>query len=70
MRCSSSSKSLRCNYRERHRIKIGQIFAGHEKVALYLNPCKEVFYKKLGFNCMSTAMPMFKSQDEALELGW
>jgi hypothetical protein len=36
----------------------------------YSEPGKELFYRKLGFKRMSTAMAIFENQDQALERGY
>jgi len=41
----------------------------HRKIILYAAPGKEPFYRKLGFKQMTTAMAIFKNQDQALEGG-
>jgi ribosomal protein S18 acetylase RimI-like enzyme len=41
----------------------------HRKIILYSVPGKELFYKKLGFKRMTTAMAIFKNQAQALERG-
>ena len=43
---------------------------GHRKIILYAVPGKELFYKKLGFKRMATAMAIFENQGQALELGF
>jgi len=50
-------------------LKLVELSTGHRKIILYANPGKEGFYKKLGFNRMSTAMAIFKDQDRALRTG-
>ena len=50
-------------------LKLVEFSTGHRKIILYANPGKEGFYKKLGFNRMSTAMAIFKDQDRALRTG-
>lgn len=41
----------------------------HKKIILYAATGKELFYRKLGFKRMATAMPIFKNQAQALENG-
>jgi ribosomal protein S18 acetylase RimI-like enzyme len=40
---------------------------GHNKIILYSNPGKEQFYSKLGFAKMTTAMAIFKDQEQAFK---
>ncbi len=42
---------------------------GHKKIILYSNPGKEVFYKKLGFKKMNTAMAIFQNEAAMIENG-
>ncbi len=42
---------------------------GHKKILLYSVPGKESFYRRLGFNRMTTAMAIFENQSSALERG-
>jgi len=49
--------------------KLKELSAGHKKIILYANPGKEVFYKKLGFLRMRTAMAIFHNQERAIEAG-
>jgi ribosomal protein S18 acetylase RimI-like enzyme len=49
--------------------KIVELSKGHKKIILYSSPGKESFYKKIGFKRMSTAMAIFKNQNQALEWG-
>lgn len=42
---------------------------GHKKIILYANPQKELFYEKLGFKKMATAMAIFENQTQAFDLG-
>jgi ribosomal protein S18 acetylase RimI-like enzyme len=42
----------------------------HRKIILYSVPGKEVFYKRLGFKRMNTAMAIFQDQGRALEQGY
>jgi ribosomal protein S18 acetylase RimI-like enzyme len=41
----------------------------HKKIILYAAVGKEGFYRKLGFKRMTTAMAIFKNQDQALKNG-
>ena len=43
---------------------------GHRKIILYAVPGKELFYDKLGFKRMTTAMAIFENQGQALEQGF
>lgn len=49
--------------------KLVELSDGHKKIILYSYPGKEIFYKKLGFKRMSTAMAIFENQDQAVEWG-
>ncbi|TEW44070.1 GNAT family N-acetyltransferase [Psychromonas algicola] len=49
--------------------KLVELSKGHRKIILYSYPGKEAFYKKLGFNRMSTAMAIFENQSQAIEWG-
>lgn len=49
--------------------KLVELSNGHSKIILYTNPGTELFYNKLGFRRMSTAMAIFENQRLALELG-
>ena len=49
--------------------KIIELSKGHKKIILYSSPGTKSFYKKSGFNRMSTAMATFKNQNKALEAG-
>lgn len=49
--------------------KLVTLSAGHNKIILYSKPGTENFYKKLGFNKMSTAMAIFENQKNALDSG-
>ena len=49
--------------------KLIELSKGHKKIILYSSPGAESFYKKLGFNRMSTAMAIFEDQNQALEAG-
>jgi citrate lyase synthetase len=42
----------------------------HKKIILYSVPGKELFYKKLGFKRMCTAMAIFDNQNVALARGY
>jgi ribosomal protein S18 acetylase RimI-like enzyme len=42
----------------------------HRKIILYSVPGKEVFYKRLGFKRMNTAMAIFRDQNAALAQGY
>ena len=42
---------------------------GHKKIILYANPGKEVFYQKLGFKKMNTAMAIFSNEQYAIDVG-
>ncbi len=41
----------------------------HRKIILYAAPGKEVFYQKLGFKRMATALAIFQNQAQALASG-
>ncbi len=43
---------------------------GHRKIILYAVPGKEGFYRKLGFQRMTTAMAIFEDQAGALAHGY
>lgn len=49
--------------------KLVELSSGHRKIILYTTPGKETFYLQLGFRRMSTAMAIFKDQDQALKDG-
>ena len=49
--------------------RLAQHSAEHKKVILYAVPGKEPFYRKLGFKRMTTAMAIFKDQEQALARG-
>lgn len=49
--------------------KLVALSEGHKKIILYARPGKELFYKKLGFMHMSTAMAIFEDQSKALNSG-
>ncbi len=49
--------------------KLVELSKGHKKIILYSYPGKEMFYKKLGFKRMSSAMAIFENQNQALESG-
>lgn len=44
--------------------------SGHKKIILYSVPGRELFYKKLGFRSMCTAMAIFENPGVALERGY
>lgn len=46
------------------------LLVGYKKIILYSVPGKERFYKKLGFQRMTTAMAIFENQGAALERGY
>ncbi|MCF6338633.1 MAG: GNAT family N-acetyltransferase [Gammaproteobacteria bacterium] len=50
-------------------LNLVELSKGHKKIILYAYPGKELFYKKLGFKSMNTAMAIFKNQNHAIELG-
>ncbi len=50
--------------------KLVELSSGHRKIILYSVPGKELFYKKLGFKRMSTAMAIFENQAVAMERGY
>ena len=47
--------------------KLLEFSYGHNKIILYSYPGREDFYVKLGFAKMSTAMAIFKNQEQAFE---
>lgn len=49
--------------------KLVELSEGHTKIILYTVPGKELFYQKLGFKRMSTAMAIFHNQTQAIESG-
>ncbi|MBI4794000.1 MAG: GNAT family N-acetyltransferase [Deltaproteobacteria bacterium] len=49
--------------------KLVALSAGHKKIILYAKPGTEVFYSKLGFHKMNTAMAIFRNQKHAMETG-
>jgi ribosomal protein S18 acetylase RimI-like enzyme len=49
--------------------KLVELSAGHKKIILYANPGKEVFYRKLGFKQMNTAMAIFSNEQYAVDVG-
>lgn len=49
--------------------KLVALSTGHRKIILYANPGKEGFYAKLGFRKMTTAMAIFRNQQQAIESG-
>lgn len=46
--------------------KLVDLSAGHNKIMLYSEPGKEVFYRRLGFKRLTTAMAIFEDPDKAL----
>lgn len=50
--------------------RLVQLSRGHKKIILYAVPGKEDFYRKFGFERMSTAMAIFENQPLALERGY
>lgn len=50
--------------------KLLELSSGHKKIILYSVPGKELFYRKLGFMRMSTAMAIFNNQAVAMERGY
>lgn len=50
--------------------KLVSLSRNHKKIILYSVPGKELFYKKLGFKRMCTAMAIFENQGAALERGY
>jgi ribosomal protein S18 acetylase RimI-like enzyme len=42
---------------------------GHRKIILYAVPGKEQFYRKVGFRRMTTAMAIFRDQEDAAARG-
>jgi ribosomal protein S18 acetylase RimI-like enzyme len=50
--------------------KLVELSSGHKKIILYSVPGKELFYKKLGFKRMSTAMAIFENQAVAMARGY
>ncbi len=51
-------------------LKLISLSTGHKKIILYSVPGKELFYKKLGFKRMCTAMAIFENEGAALEHGY
>ena len=49
--------------------RLVQFSKEHKKIILYAAIGKEPFYRKLGFQRMTTAMAIFKDQAQALERG-
>jgi ribosomal protein S18 acetylase RimI-like enzyme len=49
--------------------KLVDLSKDHKKIILYAAAGKELFYLKLGFRRMTTAMAIFKDQAQALEDG-
>ncbi|HAV77569.1 MAG TPA: N-acetyltransferase [Anaerolineae bacterium] len=47
-------------------LKLVEMSKHHRKIILYAAPGKDGFYKKLGFKRMTTAMAVFKNQEQAL----
>lgn len=50
-------------------LKLVEFSKNHRKTILYAAPGKELFYLKLGFKRMKTAMAIFKNQAQALADG-
>lgn len=50
--------------------KLVALSAGHKKIILYAVPGKELFYQKLGFKRMNTAMAIFSDEQGALDGGY
>lgn len=50
--------------------KLVSLSSSHKKIILYSVPGKELFYKKLGFKRMCTAMAIFENQGVAMERGY
>jgi len=50
-------------------LKLVELSKDHKKIILYAAPGKELFYRKLGFKRMTTAMAIFKNQAQALAYG-
>jgi ribosomal protein S18 acetylase RimI-like enzyme len=50
--------------------KLVDLSHGHRKIILYAVPGKEGFYRKLGFERMTTAMAIFDDQARAMENGY
>jgi citrate lyase synthetase len=50
--------------------KLVSFSRNHKKIILYSVPGRELFYKKLGFKRMCTAMAIFENQGAALEHGY
>lgn len=49
--------------------KLLEFSSGYNKIILFASAGKEQFYKKLGFDKMTTAMAIFKNRQRVLELG-
>lgn len=49
--------------------RLVQLSKDHRKILLYAAVGKEPFYRKLGFKRMTTAMAIFKNQEQALSDG-
>ena len=47
-----------------------ELSRGHKKIILYAVPGKEPFYRKFGFERMTTAMAIFENQALAVERGY
>jgi ribosomal protein S18 acetylase RimI-like enzyme len=50
--------------------KLVELSRGHKKIILYAVPGKEPFYRKFGFERMTTAMAIFEDQDGAFSRGY
>jgi ribosomal protein S18 acetylase RimI-like enzyme len=50
-------------------LKLVEFSSDHRKIILYAASGKEQFYRKLGFKRMTTAMAIFKNQEQALKDG-
>lgn len=50
-------------------LKLVELSKEHKKIILYAARGKELFYRKLGFKRMTTAMAIFKDQAQALANG-
>jgi ribosomal protein S18 acetylase RimI-like enzyme len=49
--------------------RLVELSSNHKKIILYAVPGKEVFYAKLGFHPMNTAMAIFKNNNAAISSG-
>jgi ribosomal protein S18 acetylase RimI-like enzyme len=49
--------------------KLVELSSAHKKIILYANPGTEPFYRRLGFQRMSTAMAIFQNREEAMQRG-